>query len=79
MSKWDPNKYDVEKAIKDQFKKGREVSFDDKAHVQKIDVRDDGTADVAWYAPNDSKKQHWHFVFKLDSNGNVIPGSGKMV
>lgn len=46
--------------------------------VQKIDVKDDGTAVVKWFALNDSEKKHWHFEFKLDSNGKVIPGSGVM-
>jgi hypothetical protein len=60
------------------FRKGREVSFDSSGTIQKIDVIDDGTATVSWYAPNDSEKLHWHFAFKLDSNGKVISGSGVM-
>jgi len=79
MGKWDPDTYSIKEAILDMRRKGREVSFDEGGLVQKIDVADDGTATVSWYAPNNSEKQHWHFVFKLDSDGKVISGSGKMV
>ena len=81
MGKWNPDKYSIEQAIKDMFRKGREVAYmGDNGAVQKIDVNDDGTANVSWYFPDNSlKKQHWHFVFKLDSNGKVVSGSGKMV
>jgi hypothetical protein len=78
MGKWNPDNYSIKNAIEDMFRKGREVSFDANGVIQKIDVNDDGAATVSWYAPNDSKKQHWHFVFKLDSNGKVVPGSGAM-
>ena len=77
MGKWNPDTYSIENAISDMLRKGREVSFGEGI-IQKIDVADDGTATVSWYARNNSKKQHWHFIFKLDSNGKVVPNSGKM-
>ena len=79
LGNWNPNEYSITQAIQDMFRKGREVSFGEGGFVQKIDVQDDGTAYVSWYAPNNSQKQHWHFVFKLDSDGRVIPGSGRFV
>lgn len=78
MGKWNPDNYSIQNAIEDMFRKGREVSFDDNGVIQKIDVKEDGTATVSWYAPNDSKKQHWHFIFRLDADGRVIRDSGIM-
>ena len=75
---WDPKEYDIKQAIMDGAYQGKEVSFDDDGFVQKIKVNSDGTADVDWFAPSNSKQKHWHFVFKLDSSGNVVPGSGKL-
>lgn len=75
---WNPLEYDIKHAIMDGAYQGKEVSFDDDGFVQKIKVNNDGTADVDWFAPSNSEKKHWHFVFKLDSNGNAIPGSGKL-
>jgi hypothetical protein len=79
MGIWNPNDYDIKNAIQDMFRKGREVSFDEGGFVQKVDVQDDGTAFVSWYAPNNSDKQHWHFIFQLDSDGKIIPNSGRFV
>lgn len=75
---WDPREYDIKQAIMDGAYNGNEVSFDDDGFVQKIQVDDEGTANVSWYAPSNSVKKHWHFVFKLDENGRVVPGSGRL-
>lgn len=75
---WDPREYDVKQAIMDGAFQGKEVSFDDDGFVQKIKVNSDGTADVDWFAPSNSKKKHWHFVFKLDAAGNILPNSGRL-
>lgn len=75
---WDTLEYDVRQAIMDGAFQGKEVSFDDDGFVQKIKVHNDGTADVDWFAPSNSEQKHWHFAFKLDSSGRIVPGSGKL-
>lgn len=75
---WKIDEYSIENAIYDGYR-GVIATFDDNGHVQKVKVDDDGTAHVDWYAPSNSKQKHWHFVFKLDENGKVIPGSGRLV
>ena len=75
--KWAPDEYSIASAIRDGYH--RECSFTDSGHVQRIRVEDDGTAHVDWYGPSQSAKSHWHFVFKLQENGKVVPGSGRLV
>jgi hypothetical protein len=75
---WDPREYDIKQAIMDGAYSGNEVSFDADGFVQKISVDQNGVADVSWYAPSNSRKKHWHFVFRLDEQGKVISGSGRL-
>lgn len=75
---WDPREYDIEKAIRDGAYQGKEILFNDDGFVQKIRINSDDTADVDWFAPSNSEKKHWHFVFKLDKDGRVVPKSGKL-
>lgn len=76
---WNPNEYTIKQAIMEGAYQGKEITCNDSGFIQKISVDDDGTADVDWYAPSNSVQKHWHFVFRLDRNGTVIPGSGRLV